>query len=91
VQYNYLGFGKRALVLRENDPAVAPVVGSSFTEIIHEDVQVIKAGVNYRFNWGPGGSATPASAEPMAMKAPPVSISAPMPGLPGREQALTRH
>lgn len=70
VQYNYLGFGKRALVLRENDPAVALVVGSSFTEIIHEDVQVIKAGVNYRFNWGPGGSATPASAEPMAMKAP---------------------
>lgn len=70
VQYNYLGFGKRALVLRENDPAVALLVGSSFTEIIHEDVQVIKAGVNYRFNWGPGGSATPASAEPMAMKAP---------------------
>lgn len=52
VQYNYVGFGRRALVFRENDPAVALLVGSSFTEIIREDVHVIKVGINYRFNWG---------------------------------------
>jgi outer membrane immunogenic protein len=33
-------------------------------------VQVIKAGINYRFNMGSGSPATAASAQPLAMKAP---------------------
>lgn len=54
VQYNYLGFGRRAAVFTEFNPAAAAVIGSSFTEIVREDIQVVKAGINYRFNWGAG-------------------------------------
>jgi hypothetical protein len=48
-----MGFGRRALVFAETIPA-AVVLGTAFTEIVREDVHVIKAGLNYRFNWGPG-------------------------------------
>jgi outer membrane immunogenic protein len=52
VQYNYMGFGRRALVFHETNPAALALGALPFTEIIREDVHVIKAGINYRFNWG---------------------------------------
>jgi len=52
VQYNYIGFGRRALVLTETIPAAAVLGLPTFTEIIREDIHVIKAGINYHFNWG---------------------------------------
>lgn len=52
VQYNYIGFGRRALVLTETIPAAAVLGPPTFTEIIREDIHVIKAGINYHFNWG---------------------------------------
>jgi outer membrane immunogenic protein len=47
LQYNYMGFGRRAQVLTDTLGVSAP-----FTEIIREDIHVIKVGINYRFNWG---------------------------------------
>lgn len=52
LQYNFMDFGRRAAMFTEPDPAVAAITGSRFTEIIREDVHVIKAGLNYRFNTG---------------------------------------
>jgi outer membrane immunogenic protein len=49
LQYNYMGFGRRAQVLTD-----ATGVNPPFTEIIREDIHVVKVGLNYRFNWGPG-------------------------------------
>jgi outer membrane immunogenic protein len=54
VQYNFMGFGRRALVFTETNPAAVALTSPQFTEIIREDVHVIKAGINYRFNCGPG-------------------------------------
>jgi outer membrane immunogenic protein len=48
LQYNYMGFGRRALVFHDT----TGVGAGPFTEIIREDTHVIKVGVNYRFNWG---------------------------------------
>jgi hypothetical protein len=39
-----MGFGRRGLKFNDNF--------GGFTEIIREDVHVVKAGINYRFNWG---------------------------------------
>jgi hypothetical protein len=44
VQYNFMGFGRRGLKFNDHF--------GGFTEIIREDVHVVKAGINYRFNWG---------------------------------------
>lgn len=49
LQYNYMGFGRRAQVLADTLGVSPP-----FTEIIREDIHVIKVGINYRFNWGSG-------------------------------------
>jgi opacity protein-like surface antigen len=48
LQYNYMGFGRRAQGLTDTLGVSPP-----FTEIIREDIHVIKIGHNYRFNWGP--------------------------------------
>jgi outer membrane immunogenic protein len=45
VQYNYISFGRRALMFTDLDGTVPP-----FTEIIREDIHVIKVGLNYRFH-----------------------------------------
>ena len=42
-----MGFGRRAQVLTDTLGMSPP-----FTEIIREDIHVIKIGLNYRFNWG---------------------------------------
>jgi len=47
LQYNFMGFGRRAQVLTDTLGMSAP-----FTEIIREAIHVIKVGLNYRFNWG---------------------------------------
>lgn len=49
LQYNYMEFGRRAQVFTDTLGVSPP-----FTEIIREDIHVIKIGLNYRFNWGPG-------------------------------------
>jgi outer membrane immunogenic protein len=47
-EYNYLGFGNRTLVI----PAVAPLLaGDTFTSN-NRNIQMVKVGVNYLFNWG---------------------------------------
>jgi outer membrane immunogenic protein len=45
VQYNYISFGRRASMFTDLDGTV-PL----FTEIIREDIHVIKVGLNYRFH-----------------------------------------
>jgi outer membrane immunogenic protein len=42
LEYDYLGLNNRAFVI--------PVVGDTFTE--HRNVQTVKVGFNYLFNWG---------------------------------------
>jgi outer membrane immunogenic protein len=48
LQYNYMGFGRRALVFTNTVSSPLPV--APFTEIIREDIHVIKVGLNYRFH-----------------------------------------
>jgi outer membrane immunogenic protein len=50
LQYNYMRFGTRDL---QFTTAVADGVGP-FSEDIRDHIHVVKAGINYRFNWGPG-------------------------------------
>lgn len=45
VQYNYMSFGRRASVFTDLTDTFPP-----FTEIIRDDIQVIKVGLNYRFH-----------------------------------------
>jgi outer membrane immunogenic protein len=50
LQYNYMGFSTRDLQLTTVlSDGLAP-----FTEDIRDHIHVVKAGFNYRFNWGPG-------------------------------------
>jgi outer membrane immunogenic protein len=49
VQYNYMGFGTRNQFLR----SINPPGGRSETEVVRDNINVIKTGINYRFNWGP--------------------------------------
>ncbi|MGO8921432.1 MAG: hypothetical protein ACLQF4_00655 [Xanthobacteraceae bacterium] len=50
MQYSYMFFGTRDLqfttVLADGVPPE--------TENVRDHIHVIKAGINYRFNWGPG-------------------------------------
>jgi len=48
VEYNYLGLDDRTFTV----PAGSPFLpGDTFTQI-NRNVQMVKAGINYRFNWG---------------------------------------
>ena len=48
LEYDYLGFGNRTVVI----PATAPLLaGDTFTSN-NRNVQMVKVGVNYLFNWG---------------------------------------
>jgi outer membrane immunogenic protein len=48
LEYDFLGLGNRTFVI----PATAPVLaGDTFTSNNH-NVQMIKVGFNYLFNWG---------------------------------------
>jgi outer membrane immunogenic protein len=48
IEYDYLGLGSRTFVV----PAGAPfLVGDTFTRN-HRNVQTLKVGINYLFNWG---------------------------------------
>jgi outer membrane immunogenic protein len=50
-EYDYLGLGNRAFVI----PATAPLLaGDTFTSN-NRNVQMVKVGVNYLFNWGAPG------------------------------------
>ncbi len=46
LEYNYMDFG------RENVNFSGAFAGSTFTDRIDQQVHVVKAGINYRFNWG---------------------------------------
>lgn len=48
VQYNYMGFGTR----NQFFPSINPPTARPETEVVRENINVIKAGINYRFNWG---------------------------------------
>jgi len=53
VEYDYLGLGNRTFVV----PATAPfLAGDTFTSN-NRNVQMVKIGVNYLFNWGAPGAA----------------------------------
>jgi outer membrane immunogenic protein len=45
VEYDYLDFGQRSTVLLDG-------LGNAFTEEIHQNVHLIKFGLNYKFGWG---------------------------------------
>jgi len=45
IEYQYYNFGNSAFVT----PAPLATFGS-----FHNDEHTVKAGINYRFNWGPG-------------------------------------
>jgi len=45
VEYDYLDFGQRSTVLVDG-------LGNAFTEEIHQNVQLVKVGLNYKFGWG---------------------------------------
>jgi outer membrane immunogenic protein len=49
VQYNYMGFGTRNHLFHSVNPPTIP----GETEVVRDNINVIKAGINYRFNWGP--------------------------------------
>jgi outer membrane immunogenic protein len=46
VEYNYMDFGADSFAL------VDPVLGVTFDKEIDQQLHVVKAGINYRFNWG---------------------------------------
>ena len=46
VQYNYMGFGTRDLLFVGTPEAVA----GQFTEDVRDHINVVKAGVNFRFH-----------------------------------------
>jgi len=50
LEYDYLGLGNRTLVV----PATAPFIlaGDTFTSSNNRNVQMVKVGANYLFNWG---------------------------------------
>jgi outer membrane immunogenic protein len=50
VQYNYMGFGARDLQFS----TVLSDGQAPFTQDIRDHINVVKAGINYRFNGGPG-------------------------------------
>ena len=45
VQYNYMGFGTRDLLF-----VGTPAVAGQFTEDVRDHINVVKAGVNFRFH-----------------------------------------
>ena len=47
-EYDYLGLGNRTLVI----PAAAPLLGGDTFTSGNRNVQTVKVGVNYLFNWG---------------------------------------
>jgi outer membrane immunogenic protein len=49
VQYNYMRFGTRDLQF-----SLVPSGAPDFTENIRDQINVIKAGINYRLDWGTG-------------------------------------
>jgi outer membrane immunogenic protein len=51
-EYDYLDFGTRSVALKGSfDPRGAPA-SLSITDSVREQVSVVRAGVNYRFDWG---------------------------------------
>jgi outer membrane immunogenic protein len=48
LQYNYMSFGTRDLLF-----VTTPAAVGNFTENVRDRINVVKAGINYRFNWGP--------------------------------------
>jgi outer membrane immunogenic protein len=52
LEYDYLGLGSQTVII----PAGAPfLAGDTFTSN-NRNVQMVKVGVNYLFNWGPGAT-----------------------------------
>lgn len=56
VEYDYLGLENRSFAV----PATAPfLAGDTFTTNHNRNVQMVKVGFNYLFNWGTGAATTP--------------------------------
>jgi len=49
LEYDYLGLGNRTFVVLATAPFL---VGDTFTSNNNRNVQMVKVGVNYLFNWG---------------------------------------
>ena len=50
LEYDYLGLGNRIFVI----PATAPLLAGATAVTNDRNVQMLKVGVNYLFNWGAG-------------------------------------
>ncbi len=70
IEYDFLGFGSRNVTLNGSATASCegelcqlrdPTFAFSRTFSINENIQVIKLGLNYRFNWGKGKAPVVAS------------------------------
>jgi outer membrane immunogenic protein len=51
LEYDYLGLGNRTFFI----PATAPILGGDTFTSNNRNVQIVKVGFNYLFNWGAPG------------------------------------